>query len=64
MGDRLLQSGAIGDNVIAILARLRDDKGTVGKLMEGIARQEAGNLPIHINLLENEVSGPVRVRRS
>src|SRR5580692_11460695 len=85
-GDRLLRSGVIGDNVIAILARLRDDKGAVRKIMERIAdleasqreialaqllilaglrrlaktvEQEARKMPIHINILENEVLGPV-----
>jgi predicted transposase YdaD len=36
-GDRLLESEAAGDNVIAILARLRDDKEAVHKIMERIA---------------------------
>jgi hypothetical protein len=85
-GDRLLQSGAIGDNVIAILARLRDDKSAVRTIMGRIAgleasqretalaqllilaglrrlaktvEQEARNMPMHINILENEVLGPM-----
>jgi len=40
-GDRLLKSGAIGDNLIAILARLRDDKGAVRKILRRIASLEA-----------------------
>jgi len=40
-GDRLLKSGAIGDNLIAILARLRDDKGAVRKILRRIAGLEA-----------------------
>src|ERR1039457_3946072 len=33
-GDRLLESDAVGDNVIAILARLRDHEGAVRKIVE------------------------------
>ena len=36
-GDRLLESDGLGDNVIAILARLRDDKKAVHKIVERIA---------------------------
>jgi Domain of unknown function (DUF4351) len=36
-GDRLLESEQVGDNVIAILARLRDDKEAIHKIMERIA---------------------------
>jgi hypothetical protein len=36
-GDRLLESEAVGDNIIAILAGLRDDKGAVRKIMGRIA---------------------------
>jgi hypothetical protein len=36
-GDRLLESEQLGDNVIAILARLRDDNGAVHRIMERIA---------------------------
>jgi predicted transposase YdaD len=36
-GDRLLESEDVGDNVIAILAQLRDDKEAVHKIMERIA---------------------------
>jgi len=36
-GDRLLESGDVGDNVIAILARLRDHKEAVHKIVERIA---------------------------
>src|ERR1017187_10285705 len=36
-GDRLLESDAVGDNVIAILAGLRDHEGAVRKIVERIA---------------------------
>ena len=36
-GDRLLESADVGDNVIAILARLRDDKEAVHKIFGRIA---------------------------
>jgi len=36
-GDRLLESEDVGDNVIAILARLRDHEGAVRKIVERIA---------------------------
>ena len=36
-GETLLESGAIGDNVIAILARLRDHKGAVRRIVKRIA---------------------------
>jgi len=36
-GDRLLESGDVGDNVIAILAHLRDDKEAVHRIMARIA---------------------------
>ena len=36
-GDRLLASQELGDNVIAILARLRDHEGAVRKIVERIA---------------------------
>jgi hypothetical protein len=36
-GDRLLESGGVGDNVIAILAGLRDHEGAVRKIMGRIA---------------------------
>jgi predicted transposase YdaD len=36
-GDRLLESAEVGDNVIAILARLRDDKDAVHRIVERIA---------------------------
>ena len=36
-GDRLLESEDVGDNVIAILARLRDDRDAVRKIVERIA---------------------------
>ena len=36
-GDRLLESGDVGDNVIAILAGLQDHKEAVHKIMERIA---------------------------
>src|ERR1700722_1634084 len=36
-GDRLLESEEVGDNVIAILAQLRDHKEAVHKIVERIA---------------------------
>ena len=36
-GDRLLESEDTGDNIIAILARLRDDKKAVRKIVRSIA---------------------------
>jgi predicted transposase YdaD len=36
-GDRLMESGEVGDNVIAILAGLRDHEGAVRRIMERIA---------------------------
>ena len=36
-GDRLMESGEVGDNVIAILAGLRDYEGAVRRIMERIA---------------------------
>ena len=36
-GDRLLESAAVGDNVIAILTRLRDHKEAVRRIVERIA---------------------------
>jgi len=36
-GDRLIESGDVGDNVIAILAGLRDHEGAVRRIMERIA---------------------------
>jgi hypothetical protein len=36
-GDHLLESEDLGDNIIAILARLRDDKKAVHKIVERIA---------------------------
>src|ERR1022692_4374337 len=36
-GDRLLESDAVGDNVIAILAGLRDHEEAVGKIVKRIA---------------------------
>ena len=85
-GDRLLESDDVGDNVIAILAGLRDHGSAVRKIVDRIAglaaaaretalaqltilaglrrlsktvEQEARKMPIRINLLENEVLGPV-----
>jgi hypothetical protein len=37
-GDGLLESEAVGDNLIAILAQLRDDKEAVHRILERIAR--------------------------
>src|SRR5580658_319881 len=39
-GDRLLESEDVGDNVIAILARLRDHRGAVRKIVEKIVGLE------------------------
>jgi hypothetical protein len=39
-GDRLLESEGVGDNLIAILARLRDDKKAVHRILERIAGLE------------------------
>jgi predicted transposase YdaD len=36
-GERLLESDAVGDNVIAILAKLRDDEGAVCRIVQRIA---------------------------
>src|SRR5262252_5919586 len=36
-GDRLLESADVGDDVTAILARLRDARGAVRKIVERIA---------------------------
>jgi hypothetical protein len=41
-GNRLLESGDLGDNVIAILARLRDHKEAVHKIVQRIAGLETG----------------------
>jgi predicted transposase YdaD len=41
-GDRLLESEETGDNVIAILARLRDKEGAVRKIVGRIAKLPAG----------------------
>ena len=40
-GDRLLESPEVGDNVIAILARLRDHKDAVRRIVERIAGLDA-----------------------
>ena len=40
-GDRLLESAEVGDNVIAILARLRDHKDAVRRIVERIAGSDA-----------------------
>ncbi len=85
-GEPLLASEDVGDNVIAILAKLRDHKRAVRKILGCIAslepgrretalaqlmilaglrslaktvQQEAAKMPIQINLLENEVLGPL-----
>lgn len=46
-GERLLESDQVGDNVIAILARLRDDKEAVHRIVERIA---------HLALSERETA--------
>jgi hypothetical protein len=48
-GDSLLESEETGDNVIAILARLRDRKEAIRKMQK---------VPVYIDLLENKVLGP------
>jgi len=85
-GDSLLESEDVGDNVIAILAHLRDHKEAVRRIVERIAglamaeretalgqlmilaglrhlsktvEQERRKMPIRINILENEVLGPM-----
>jgi hypothetical protein len=81
-GELLLESEEVGDNVIAILAQLRDHKEAVRRIaglaaaerrtamaqlliLAGLRRwsktveEEARNMPIHIDILENEVLGPV-----
>jgi len=40
-GDRLLESDRVGDNVIAVLARLRDQREAVQRIVGKIARLEA-----------------------
>ena len=49
-GDRLLESPEVGDNVIAILARLRDHK-------EAVVEEEARKVPILNSILDHEVLG-------
>jgi hypothetical protein len=88
-GDRLLESEGVGDNVIAILAQLRDDKKAVHKIVERIAglaiaeretalaqlmilaglrhlagtvEQEAGNMPIDLDIRDHEVLGPMIIK--
>jgi Domain of unknown function (DUF4351) len=41
-GDRLMESDDLGDNVIAILARLKDRRDAVRRILERIARLPAG----------------------
>jgi hypothetical protein len=36
-GDRLIESGEVGDNIIAILAHLRDDKEAVQRIVTRLA---------------------------
>ena len=88
-GDRLLESEGVGDNVIAILAQLRDDKKAVHKIVErsaglaiaeretalaqlmilaglrhlaGTVEQEAGNMPIDLDIRDHEVLGPMFIK--
>ena len=83
-GDRLLESDEVGDNIIAILAHLRDHKEAVRKIVTRLAslspterataleqlfilaglrrleetvEQEARNMPIYIDIMENKVLG-------
>jgi hypothetical protein len=41
-GDQLIESSRIGDNVIAILARLRDNRQAVHEILARLARLEPG----------------------
>jgi hypothetical protein len=51
-GDRLLDSEEVGDNVIAILARLRDDRAAVRRIVQRIAGiPAAGRQPAMSQLL-------------
>jgi hypothetical protein len=47
----------VGDNVIAILAHLRDYREAVRKILEETVEQEVPKMPIHIDILENRVLG-------
>jgi hypothetical protein len=63
-GDRLLESQDVGDHVIAVLARLRNDKGAIHKIVEriaGLARaeRETRKMPIEVDIREHEVIGPL-----
>jgi hypothetical protein len=84
-GEVLLESPNIGDNVIAILARLRDNRDAVRRILKRAAKlpkperqvlldqlytfaglrrlaalveQEVRNMPLYIDISENEVLGP------
>jgi Domain of unknown function (DUF4351) len=53
-GDRLLESGEVGDNVIAILAGLRDHEGAVRKIVQriaGLAAAERENALAQLTIL-------------
>jgi hypothetical protein len=50
-GDRLLESGEIGDNVIAILTRLRDHKEAVRRIVERIAGLPAAEREVSMGQL-------------
>lgn len=41
-GERLLESPSVGDNVIGILARLRDHRGAIRKTVQRIAKLPSG----------------------
>lgn len=86
-GEALLASPNLGDNVLAILTRLGDQRDTVRRILERIARgpvgergealaelsivaglrkparavivKEAKNMPIHYDIMDNELIGPV-----
>jgi hypothetical protein len=86
-GEALLASPNLGDNVLAILTRLGDQRDTVRRILERIARgpvgergealaelsivaglrkparavivREAKNMPIHYDIMDNELIGPV-----
>jgi len=89
-GEPLVNSEDVGDNVIAVLANLRDQAGAIRRIVARIAalgtaerdaalaqlmilaglrrlgavvEQEVRRMPIHINLLEHEVLGPLFRKR-
>jgi predicted transposase YdaD len=88
-GEELLESAELGDNLIAILAQLRDHKDAIRRILikaaalpkgareaaighlltfaglrrlAALVKQEMEEMPIHIDLRENEVLGPPYIR--